>query len=80
MIDQSRSGVVLYTEDGLYVDTLFPNENKRDVGIYRQPGEFFAGTVYPNAQNGKIYYASGKYTPKLEKQEADLYMNPRRVR
>ena len=24
--------------------------------------------------------ASGKYTPKLEKQEADLYMNPRRVR
>ena len=24
--------------------------------------------------------APGKYTPKLEKQEADLYMNPRRVR
>ncbi|MBX9591353.1 MAG: hypothetical protein K2X43_18855 [Hyphomonadaceae bacterium] len=24
--------------------------------------------------------ATGKYTPKLEKQEADLYMNPRRVR
>ena len=24
--------------------------------------------------------ASGKYTPRLEKQEADLYMNPRRVR
>jgi hypothetical protein len=24
--------------------------------------------------------ANGKYTPKLEKQEADLYMNPRRVR
>jgi hypothetical protein len=24
--------------------------------------------------------ASGKYVPKLEKQEADLYMNPRRVR
>ena len=23
---------------------------------------------------------SGKYTPRLEKQEADLYMNPRRVR
>jgi hypothetical protein len=22
----------------------------------------------------------GKYAPKLEKQEADLYMNPRRVR
>ena len=24
--------------------------------------------------------AAGKYTPKLEKQEAELYMNPRRVR
>jgi hypothetical protein len=24
--------------------------------------------------------ASGIYVPKLEKQEADLYMNPRRVR
>jgi hypothetical protein len=24
--------------------------------------------------------AKGTYTPKLEKQEADLYMNPRRVR
>ena len=24
--------------------------------------------------------ASGKLVPKLEKQEADLYMNPRRVR
>jgi hypothetical protein len=24
--------------------------------------------------------ARGTYTPKLEKQEADLYMNPRRVR
>jgi hypothetical protein len=24
--------------------------------------------------------ASGRYAPKLEKQEADLYMNPRRVR
>jgi hypothetical protein len=23
---------------------------------------------------------SGKYTPRLEKQEVDLYMNPRRVR
>jgi hypothetical protein len=24
--------------------------------------------------------ASGKYTPRLEKQEAELYMNPRRMR
>ncbi|MDQ3812814.1 MAG: hypothetical protein M3347_02555, partial [Armatimonadota bacterium] len=65
VIDQSRAGVLLYTEEGLYVDTLFPDESKRDVGIYRQPGEFFAGTVYSNAKNGKIYFASGKYTPFL---------------
>ncbi len=66
VVDQSRSGVFLYTDDGLYVDTLFPPGSAREeIGVYRQPGEFFAGTVYPNPQNGKIYYASGKYTPLL---------------
>ena len=77
VIDQSRAGIVLYTEDGLYVDTVFPDESKRDVGIYRQPGEFFAGIVYPNAQNGKIYYAAGKFTPFLyEIQGWNLKENP----
>jgi hypothetical protein len=77
VIDQSRSGVFLYTDDGLYVDTLFPDEAKRDVGIYRQPGEFFAGIIYPNAQNGKIYYGSGKYTPFLYEMEGwSLKENP----
>jgi hypothetical protein len=64
VIDQSRSGVALYTDEGLYVDTLFPPVRVR-AGLYHQPGEFFAGTVYANAQNGKIYYATGKYTPFL---------------
>ena len=78
VIDQSRSGVFLYTDEGLYVDTLFPPGNTREeVGVYRQPGEFFAGTVYPNAENGKIYYASGKYTPLLYELEGwSLRENP----
>lgn len=64
VVDQSRSGVFLYTEDGLYVDTLFPPGWTRDeIGVYRQPGEFFAGTVVANPKDGRIYYASGKYTP-----------------
>ena len=66
VVDQSRSGVYLYNEDGLYLDTLFaPGGLSGEQGVYRQPGEFFAGTVYPNRENGKVYYASGKYTPYL---------------
>ncbi len=66
VIDQSRSGVFLYTDDGLYIDTLFaPGSTRSELGVYRQPGEFFAGTIYDNFENGKIYYASGKYTPFL---------------
>ena len=66
VIDQSRSGVVLYTDEGLYVDTLFPpGDTREELGVYRQPGEFFAGTVYPNPKTGKLYYAAGKYTPFL---------------
>jgi hypothetical protein len=78
VIDQSRSGLFLYTEDGMYVDTLFPpGEIKEEIGVYRQPGEFFAGTVYPNSENGKIYYASGKYTAFLyEIQNWSLKQNP----
>ena len=50
VVDQSRCGVLLYTDDGLYVDTLFPDGRRfapQEVGLYAQPGEFFAGTVYP---------------------------------
>ena len=66
VIDQTRSGVYLYSEDGLYLDTLFPPGGfSREIGVYRQPGEFFAGTVFNNRDNGKMYYASGKYTPYL---------------
>lgn len=78
VIDQSRSGVFLYTDEGMYIDTLFPpGEYRGEIGVYRQPGEFFAGTVYPNKNNGKIYYAAGKYTPFLyEIENWSLKENP----
>ena len=61
LIDQSRSGVFLYTEDGIYVDTLFSGDAGE--GVYVQPGEFFVGSVFADRNTGKIYYGSGKYTP-----------------
>jgi hypothetical protein len=65
VVDQSRSGLMLFTDEGMYVDTIFPTGHKKEYGVYPQPGEFFAGTIYANEANGKIYYASGKYTPLL---------------
>ena len=77
VVDQSRSGLFLYTEDGLYVDTIFAPGSAREGGIYAQPGEFFAGSVYPNSRNGKVYYGAGKYTPFLyEMQNWSLTQNP----
>jgi hypothetical protein len=78
VVDQSRSGLFLYTDDGLYVDTLFPPGNlNKEIGVYRQPGEFFAGTIYSNPGNGKIYYGAGKYTPFLyEMKNWSLTENP----
>jgi hypothetical protein len=65
VVDQSRCGIVLYTEDGLYVDTLFPDVRRTHAGLgmYALPGEFFAGTTFPNRDNGRIYFALGKVTP-----------------
>ncbi len=66
VVDQSRCGILLYTDEGLYVDTLFPDGRRfqgKTAGLYPQPGEFFAGQVVPNRVNEKIYLAMGKYTP-----------------
>ncbi|MGI6494921.1 MAG: hypothetical protein ACOX5G_02320 [Kiritimatiellia bacterium] len=81
VIDQTRSGVALYTDDGLYVDTLFPGDwYREEIGVYRQPGEFFVGTMYPDHDTGKIYYAGGKYTPVLyELENWSLSENPVRT-
>ena len=68
VIDQSRCGILLYTEEGLYVDTVFPDGKthpRTEAGVYPQPGEFFAGSIYPNRDNGRIYFALGKVSPLL---------------
>ena len=83
IVDQSRCGILLYTEDGLYVDTIFPDGRRFTpamAGVYPQPGEFFAGSIYPDQQSGKIYFAMGKYTPMLfEAQGWSLKENPVRA-
>ncbi len=80
IVDQSRCGVLLYTEDGLYVDTIFPDGRrfKPDaIGVYALPGEFFGGSIFPNQSNGRIYFAMGKYTPMLYEAEGwSLTENP----
>ncbi|MBA3685283.1 MAG: hypothetical protein H0W72_08585 [Planctomycetes bacterium] len=68
IIDNTRCGVVLYTEDGLYVDTLFPDGrafSPQIAGMYSLPGEFFSGIVIPNKVDGRIYLGFGKNTPQL---------------
>lgn len=68
VIDQSRCGILLFTEEGLYVDTLFPDARSHphdQAGLYPQPGEYFAGFVHGNKDDGKIYLAMGKVTPLL---------------
>ncbi|MEI7832323.1 MAG: hypothetical protein WCJ56_03890 [bacterium] len=80
VVDQSRCGILLYTKDGLYVDSIFPDGrrfNNATAGLYPQPGEFFAGYVYGNAVNKKIYFAMGKVSPLLyEAQGWSLAENP----
>ncbi len=66
LVDNSRAGYVLYTEEGLYVDTLFPDSHfvsHDQMGAYWQPAEFFAGYNYVNQDNGKVYIALGKTVP-----------------
>jgi len=68
VLDNSRCGVILYNEDGMYVDTLFPDikrTSKEQAGLYLLPGEYFTGSIVPNKNDGKIYFAFGKYTPLL---------------
>ncbi len=55
-----------YTDDGLYVESLFPDARRFPpsvAGIYPRVGEFFSGFVYPNRDDGEIYLAMGKHTP-----------------
>ena len=78
--DQSRCGILLYTQDGLYVDTLFPDGRRVSAargGLFLLPGEYFTGSVFPNKNNGKIYLGLGKYTPTFFETEGwSLTENP----
>ncbi|HEY3323478.1 MAG TPA: hypothetical protein VGP72_23695 [Planctomycetota bacterium] len=80
VVDQSRCGVLLFTEDGLYVDTIFPDGRRHShavAGVYPQPGEFFAGSVFADPASGAIRFAMGKVTPLLyEAQGWSLKRNP----
>jgi hypothetical protein len=80
VVDQSRCGILLYTDEGLYVDTVFLDGRRfspANAGVYPLPGEFFAGAVVPDKDNGKIYFAMGKYAPMVfEAQGWSLTQNP----
>lgn len=66
IIDQTRAGVHLYTADeGLYVDTLFPDGSYQFKCMYRSPGEFFAGSCFSDPKTGKTFVAWGKDAPLL---------------
>ncbi|MEI6521297.1 MAG: hypothetical protein WCO98_14865, partial [bacterium] len=68
LVDQTRMGMILFTDEGMYVETLFPDQRKTDkktAGAYSLPGEFFTGYSYLNKDNDKVYLALGKTTPIL---------------
>ena len=67
-VDQSRMGMLLFTEEGLYVDTLFPDGSRvghDKAGPYVLPGEFFTGYSYVHPATDKVYIAVGKTTPTI---------------
>jgi hypothetical protein len=80
VVDQSRCGILLFTGDGLYVDTIFPDGrrfSRETAGVYPQPGEFFAGFVYADRGSGRIYLGMGKVTPLIYEVEGwSLKENP----
>lgn len=77
VIDNTRAGVLLYTEDGLYVETLFPQRTSAEAGVFSLPGEFFQGKVYANRNDGGIYIGVGKATPMIFKAQGwSLTRNP----
>ena len=54
IVDQSMAGVHVYTEDGLFVDTLFVSGSEEQRTLYGLPGEFFAGDFH-RAEDGAVY-------------------------
>lgn len=61
---QDGNGLVhVFTDDGLYVDTLFFDAfrgQQKDGGVYALSGELFDGYAFLNQQNDKVYLAIGR--------------------
>ena len=63
--DSLIGGYHVYTTDGLWVDTLFIDQNRYpDVGgVFRLGGENFSGHHFLNRDNGKVYIAMAANAP-----------------
>ena len=66
-VHDSTAGLYhVYSEDGLFVDTLFADGNRfrpNQAGAYLLQGENFSGTHFLNRQNGKVYVAMASNQP-----------------
>ena len=65
VVDNSMTGVQAFTEDGMYVDTVFVPASSNLETLYKPPGEFFAGGAFLNKDDGKVYARWGKVSMQL---------------
>ena len=65
VVDNSMTGVQAFTDDGMYVDTVFVPASNNLMTLYKPPGEFFAGGAFRNSDDGKVYARWGKVSMQL---------------
>ena len=65
VVDNSRSGLHVFTSDGLFVDTCFLDGQYEGSSLYGLPGEFWAGKTYYNKDDGHVYAQMGKQSMTL---------------
>lgn len=70
VLDASIATYWVYTEDGLYVDRIFPNAgwgaHREKQGMYAQPGEHFHnGDHFLDPKSGQVVISMGKVTPQF---------------
>ena len=65
IVDNSMAGVHIYTEDGLYVDSAFIPGEFEQSSLFGLPGEFFAGRLFHNLDDGAVYAQMGKVSMEL---------------
>lgn len=62
-VEDGNGLVHVFTDDGLYVDTLLVDQYRRDPkkgGVYVLGGELFNGYAFLNKRNGNVYLAIGR--------------------